>query len=208
MKRNKSIIRGTIVGKPEFFMAKKVDEYYTLQVSVKRNSDVCDIIPVVVPRKTIDPNADYDGMRISLEGILQTIRQDGHLRMYVFSKKSEIYSPYEEEEDINEISFSGVLKNKVVRETGLRKIPIADIHILNWDYYYPCIVWGDNVTLVDETELGTKMLAKGRFQSRDYEKTDEDGEVVQMRAYEISLSKLTVEKDRTQETETTETVTE
>lgn len=192
MRTNKVIIRGSIVGKPELFFIEQSDEYYMLKVKIKRNSSIYDIVPVVMPRKDIDSNADYSDMRISLDGTLETRREDGHLRMYVLTKKAEIYSPYEDEKDINEVSFHGILKNKVIRETGLRKIPIADINILNWHYYYPCIVWNEYVDLVNNTDIGTKMSVKGRFQSREYEKTDDDGNVTKMTAYEISLFKLDV----------------
>ena len=187
--RNRALIRGTIVSYPDFFSASMADEYYKLNVEVKIAGRT-DIIPVVLPAKNIDCHADYREMRISVDGEVQTVRQKGHLILYVFAKKGEIYSPYEDEEDINLIQFEGLLKKKIIRKTGKKMtIPIADFMILNYHYYYPCITWKENVDLISQSEIGTKVIAEGKFQSREYIKTIED-ERIPMRAYEISVKDL------------------
>ncbi len=200
MRENRAIVRGTIIENPEYFSATKADEYYMIKVKVIRKSGVEDIIPVVMPRKTIDPNADYVGLRISVDGTLQTIRKEKHLIMYVFAKTGDIYYKYEdeEEEDLNEILFSGSMKNKVIRKTGKKNIPIADVHFLSSKYYFPCIAWNDDVQIVKNAYRDTDMRVTGRFQSREYTKViDGDEEenkpcVVSKTASEISISKIEV----------------
>lgn len=190
-KINEAIIRGTIISYAELFSVTKGDEYYKIDVEVKRLSGETDIIPVVMPRQTIDPSADYRDMRISLIGQVQTKRDDnGHLIMYVFTKKADIYFGYDDsEEDINEIKFTGNLKNKIIRKTNKRGIDIADVNFLNKFYYYPCIVWNENVSKIKNMKKNERVLAIGRFQSRQYLK-EIDGELESKLAFELSLSDL------------------
>lgn len=192
MRENKAIVRGTIIENPEYFSVTKTDEYYIMKTNVMRKSGVVDVIPVVMPRNSIDPNADYIGMRISIDGKLQTIRKDKHLIMYVYSKTGDIYYKYdEEEEDLNEIIFSGSMKNKVIRKTGKQNIPIADVHFLSSKFYFPCIAWNDDAKSVEDAKRNTDMKITGRFQSREYTKVI-DGEEEKKLASEISISKLEI----------------
>lgn len=179
-------LRGTICSYAELFFTTMQDEYYKIGVEIKRVSGDIDIIPVVIPRKQIDPNADYNDLRIHVKGLVQTRRdENGHLNMYVFAKESSIYAPYENEEDVNKIHISGILKNKVIRKTSLSQIDIADVFFVNRDNYYPCIVWRDNVKLIKQMDKNSKFDIYARFQSRPYEKDNEN-----KIAYELSISKL------------------
>lgn len=180
-------LRGTICSYAELFFATMQDEYYKLNVEVKRLSGEVDIIPVVLPRKQIDPYADYNDLRIYVKkGLVQTRRdENGHLNMYVFAKESSIYAKYKNDEDVNRIHISGILKNKVIRKTSLSQIDIADVFFVNRDNYYPCIVWRDNVKLIEQMDKNSKFDIYARFQSRPYEK-DNKNKI----AYELSISKL------------------
>lgn len=94
---NEVIIRGTIISYPDFFSITEEDEYYKLDVEVKRLSGKSDIISVVMPRKSIDPYSDYRGMRVNLKGEIQTkINEEGYLIMYVYTELAEIYVLYDE----------------------------------------------------------------------------------------------------------------
>ena len=124
-------LRGTICSYAELFFTTMQDEYYKIGVEIKRVSGDIDIIPVVIPRKQIDPNADYNDLRIHVKGLVQTRRDNGHLNMYVFAKEASIYDSYEDEEDVNKVHFSGVLKNKIIRKTSLSNLDIADVFFVN-----------------------------------------------------------------------------
>ena len=180
-------LRGTICSYAELFFTTMQDEYYKIGVEIKRLSGDIDIIPVVIPRKQIDPNADYNNLRIYVEkGLVQTIRDNcGHLHMYVFAKEASIYDSYEVEKDINKIHFSGVLKNKIIRKTSLSNLDIADVFFVNRNNYYPCIAWNDNVKLIEKMDKNTIVDVYARFQSRHYEKNNEEKVV-----YELSIYKL------------------
>lgn len=194
MKReNKAIIRGDILQNPEYFSMTKNDEYYMIKVGVTRLSGTVDEISVVMPRKSIDPDADYVGMRISVDGQLQTVRKDKHLIMYVFATSADIYYRYEdeEEEDLNEITFIGAMKNNILRKTSKLNIPISDVNFLSGKFYFPCIAWNDDAKLVKDSERDTEMKIEGRFQSREYTKVI-GNEAERKVASEISISKLEV----------------
>ena len=191
-KENRAIVRGTIIENPKFFSVTKSDEYYMVKVNVLRKSGTADIIPVVIPRKNIDPNADYINMRINLDGQLQTVRRDGHLIMYVFAISADIYYNYDEnEEDLNDILFTGVMKGTVIRKTGQKQIPIADVHFLSTKFFFPCIAWNKDAKKIKKSKRNTEMKVIGRFQSRDYKKVIE-GEVKDKTASEISIQKLEI----------------
>lgn len=193
MRENRAIVRGDIIRNPEYFSSTKNDEYYMIKVGITRKSGVVDEIPLVMPRKSIDPNADYVGMRVSVDGQLQTVRKDKHLIMYVFSKKGDIYYKYEDEqeEDLNEITFTGAMKAKVIRKTSKKDIPIADVHFLSGEFYFPCIAWNTDAKAVKDSKRDTDMRIKGRFQSREYTKVMEN-EAEKKIASEISISKLEI----------------
>ena len=115
---NKVKLKGTIISYCEYFFATKGDEYYKVDVEVKRKSGNIDIVPVVIPRRYIDPNADYRTLRISLNGTIQTKHMGSHLKMYVYTTDSSIYYSEDEIEDINEVEFSGIMKDKNFRKTS------------------------------------------------------------------------------------------
>lgn len=178
---SKSIIRGEILENPEFSFMTKANEYYSIKVGTKRKSGVIDTIPVIVPRNIIDPNADYKGLRIMLEGQVQTRRENKHLCLFIFTKNIQIYDTFDEE-DINEINIQGLLKNKIIRKTFSNQ-DIAEIYILNKCYYYPCIAWNNNVEKFSNMKYNKKVNIIGRFQSRE---KDNLGNKV----YEISIQKI------------------
>lgn len=61
--------------------------------------------------------------------------------------------------------------------------------------YIPCIAWGRNARFCQNMSVGERIKIWGRIQSRLYEKKFEDGTSETRRAYEVSISKLEVEKD-------------
>ena len=193
---NKVRLRGTIISFCEYFFSTRGDEYYKIQVEVKRKSGNVDIVPVVMPRRNIDPSADYRGLRIDLEGTVQTKHMDTHLNMYVYSTNASIYYSNEDnEEDINDVFFSGVLKDKNFRKTSLKKIDIVDVYFLSKytknkkkiEYYFPCIAWYNIARDINNLPLETSIIAQGRFQSKNYVKNDEEKV-----AYELSLMDIDV----------------
>ena len=61
--------------------------------------------------------------------------------------------------------------------------------------YIPCIAWGRNARFVRDAEVGVNVIIGGRIQSRKYNKKLPDETIEERVAYELSVSKITVERN-------------
>ena len=59
--------------------------------------------------------------------------------------------------------------------------------------YIPCIAWGRTARFASGLNVGDHVQLQGRFQSRVYQKQLPDGTVQERTAYEVSVSRLTLE---------------
>ena len=102
---------------------------------------------------------------------------------------------------LNDATFIGyICKNPIYRKTPLGR-EIADALIaVNRSYkksdYIPCILWGRNAKFCETLDVGSMVKLNGRIQSRKYEKKTENGEIIPMTAYEVSISKFSVAKTK------------
>ena len=107
--------------------------------------------------------------------------------------------PYEEKENPNVIEITGyVCKEPVFRTTPFNR-EISDVLLaVNRSYnksdYLPCIAWGRNARYCQNLAVGENVKIWGRIQSRQYEKKFDDGTSEIRRAYEVSVSKMEIEK--------------
>ena len=99
----------------------------------------------------------------------------------------------------NQIFLNGfICKEPIYRETPFGR-EISDILIAvnrayNKSDYIPCIVWGRNAKFTSKLSVGDNIKLWGRVQSRIYQKKTDD--VIEERvAYEVSVSKIEVEKE-------------
>ena len=194
---NKVYLRGTVKEAPTFYYETMKDEYYRMVIGVKRLSGVEDLVPLVVPKRMIDASMDYTGMRITVEGTLESRREDNgerkRLALYVFGINVSIYEAYDSyEEDINTIHVSCQVKTgTTIRKTPLKERVIADFYVTTSNgkrtSYIPCLAWDDSVEKLKEFQPNDKMELNGRFQSREYQK-EINGEIFNMIAYEISAN--------------------
>ena len=104
----------------------------------------------------------------------------------------------------NEICLTGFICKKPIYRTTPFGREIADILLAvnrayNKSDYIPCIAWGRNARFCQNIEVGEKVKLWGRIQSRAYEKKFEDGTSEMRRAYEVSVSKMEIQKDALQE---------
>ena len=88
--------------------------------------------------------------------------------------------------------------------TGL--LPLVErLRIYYWQYNRPyknpiitAFCWGRNARYASGLEIGDNIKIWGRIQSREYQKKQENGDVITKVAYEVSVSKMEVlssEKD-------------
>ena len=173
--------------------------FYTLQLSVRRLSNVFDTIPLMVSERLIDVKQDYRGKFIEASGQFRSYNrheeQKNRLVLSVFVRE---ISFMEEEPDgtkTNSIWLDGyICKPPVYRRTPLGR-EIADLLVaVNRPYgksdYIPCIAWGRNARYASGFGVGTRILIWGRVQSREYTKKVSETECEKRVAYEVSVSKL------------------
>jgi hypothetical protein len=170
---------------------------YETTIEVLRRSGIVDTIPIVFNYKPELP--ETDDCYAEIEGSVRVYRSEtdkygkSHSLVRVFVNGIETYRFLPgEKEDTNDVYFHGVLtKKRELRSTPKTERTIIDYEILVKDYhgrkyYVPCIAWGKSAHMIDELEIGTWIDVIGRFQSRKYGKTLEDGTWETRTAYEIS----------------------
>ena len=173
--------------------------FYMLNVSVKRLSESCDVIPLMISERLIDVNEDYRGTYIRATGQFRSYNRHeekkNRLVLSVFVRELEFTEEELENSKTNQIFLDGyICKPPVYRKTPLGR-EIADILLaVNRPYgksdYIPCICWGRNARFASGFEVGGHTQIWGRIQSREYMKKIDEEESEKRIAYEISVSKL------------------
>ncbi len=200
-------IGGIIIDKPEFSHELFDEKFYKINVESKRLSSSQDILPVIISERLIDINNLTNGKTVHVIGQFRSYNKQEEMRsrlvLSIFAKEIEII----EEEDIltlNNADLVGyICKKPIYRKTPLGR-EIADVLIaVNRSYkksdYIPCILWGRNAKFCEKLQVGTMVRLSGRIQSRKYEKKFENGEILEKIAYEVSVSKFSINKDRKDE---------
>ena len=95
----------------------------------------------------------------------------------------------------NTIDVTGyVCKEPIYRMTPFKReicdVLLAVNRAYNKSDYLPCIAWGRNARYVKEIPVGDKIAVNGRIQSRIYQKVDEEGNVSEKVAYEVSINRV------------------
>ena len=199
MDNNQVTIVGTVDS--EFTYSHEVfgEGFYMLDVSVRRLSDSCDVIPLMISERLIDVNADYRGACIRAAGQFRSYNRHeekkNRLVLSVFVRELEFTEEELENSKTNQIFLDGyICKEPIYRKTPLGR-EIADLLVaVNRPYgksdYIPCIAWGRNARFASGFSVGTRIQIWGRVQSREYTKKLSETECEKRTAYEVSVSKL------------------
>lgn len=195
---NQVCIEGEVVSDFSFSHEVFGEGFYMLNVSIKRLSDSCDIIPIMVSERLFDVHKNYTGIRMHVEGQFRSYNSHennkSRLKLYIFAREIN----FVEDEaflDYNYIFLNGfICKEPVYRKTPLGR-EIADVLLaVNRPYgksdYIPCICWGRNARFASGFEVGGHTQIWGRIQSREYVKKIDEEESERRIAYEVSVSKL------------------
>ena len=150
IENNQVSIVGEVVSDFTFSHEVFGEGFYMLNVSVKRLSDSCDIIPLMISERLIDVNADYRGAYIRAAGQFRSYNRHeekkNRLVLSVFVRELEFTDEEVENAKTNQIFLDGyICKPPVYRKTPLGR-EIADILLaVNRPYgksdYIPCICW-------------------------------------------------------------------
>ena len=198
---NAGVFTGTAMAQPEFSHENHGEDFFRFPLRVERLSGAEDVLPVLVSRTQLEFHPVYAGEGLTVEGDIRSFNNrsgvGSKLVLTVFAR----YLRAADGVDENRVTLAGVLcKPPIYRRTPLGR-EIADLTLaVNRRYgradYLPCIAWGTVARTCAQLRVGDALKIEGRFQSREYNKTLENG-VVRRIAYEISvmgLEKLTPEE--------------
>ena len=199
---NSVSLTGTVASDITFSHSVYSEEFLRFDLSVRRLSGSCDTLPIIMSKRLLD---EVDpSFPITLNGQLRSYNMmcDGKsrliLKMFVRSAR-----PAECDDD-NSVFLQGYLcKDPVYRTTPFCR-EISDMLLaVNRSYgksdYIPCICWGRNARFCRNMEISQYLAVVGRLQSRAYEKRLEDGSVQERIAYEVSVSRLTTDREQAAE---------
>ena len=199
IENNQVSIVGEVVSEFSFSHEVFGEGFYMLNVSVKRLSDSCDVIPLMISERLIDVNESYQGEYIRATGQFRSYNRHeekkNRLVLSVFVRELEFIDEEVENAKTNQIFLDGyICKEPIYRKTPLGR-EIADLLLaVNRPYgksdYIPCIAWGRNARFASGFEVGGHTQIWGRIQSREYMKKIDEEESERRVAYEVSVSKL------------------
>ncbi|MGL5436625.1 MAG: single-stranded DNA-binding protein [Lachnospiraceae bacterium] len=172
-----------------------------LLIRTDRLSGVPDMLPVRVTGIKNLRKRFQAGHVVQIIGTYRTENDKGKLLLFIEAAAADIKKIDENREQENRIDLCGVIcKPPVFRETPkgrlITDMIIAVNHQDGRSSYIPCIAWGTNARIFSVLNVGTKISAVGRIQSREYIKAvsghPESGhpESEKRTAYEVSISKL------------------
>ena len=193
---------GTIVSERTFSHEVYGEGFYSFNLEVPRLSENSDIIPVTVSERILSDEFKI-GEKVVIDGQFRSYNyyenEKNKIVLTVFVKDIKILTEEMEIANPNEICLTGFICKKPIYRTTPFGREIADILLAvnrayNKSDYIPCIAWGRNARFCQNIEVGEKVKLWGRIQSRTYEKKFEDGTSEVRRAYEVSVSKMEIEK--------------
>lgn len=185
------------------------ETFYTFKIRVKRLSENFDILPITVSERLIDKKLLLPGEIINIDGQIRSYNnyntEDARTKLIltIFARQIDFNI---ENENPNEVYLNGyVCKMPVYRKTPFGR-EITDILLaVNRSYnksdYIPCIAWGRNAKFAAKLNIADNIKIQGRMQSREYQKKLITGEVLNKTAYELSVSRIELQKTDENESE-------
>jgi len=205
LENNIVTISGRIVSNIEFSHEVYGEGFYNFTIEVPRLSECYDRIPVTISERLVDKNKIQIGKLVEIEGQFRSYNsynkeKDGNkLLLTVFAREISFLDDDKEVKNPNQIYLNGYICKKPVYRTTPFGREITDILLaVNRPYnksdYIPCISWGRNARYSETLKVGENIRVWGRIQSREYQKKTETGEIINKIAFEVSISKMEVEK--------------
>jgi len=207
VENNKATITGIVASEPVFSHEVYDEKFYLFSVEIPRLSDTKDYIQVTISEKLLCTMDLETGRCIRINGQFRSYNNftniGNKLILTVFVKDIEIIDINEMSENNEENPNTIFLKGFICKEPVYRTTPfgreITDLLIaVNRSYnksdYIPCIAWGRNAKYASTLSVGDQVFVTGRIQSRNYQKKISETEVENKTAYEISISKIDLNK--------------
>ena len=187
---NTILLRGELLGLPQFSHENHRKKFYRFVLSVPRLSGTIDLLPVIAEETVMNAIDLSGGQMLRVNGQIRShnSKENGIRRLLIFVFASEIIA--EDGDPINEVTLSGPLcRNPTYRRTPLGR-EICDVMLalpraFHRADYLPCILWGRTAQDVALCHTSDRIRIHGRLQSRSYTKQTEKGPE-ERTAYEIS----------------------
>ena len=204
MNNNRLQLTGVISKEPTYSHEVFGEGFYETMITVPRLSDQTDTIPVTISDRLISQNGIEVGAKVSIVGQFRSYNKtDGERSRLLLTAFVRDVVDENEIENPNQIDICGYICKQPVYRTTPFKREICDVLLAvnrayNKSDYIPCILWGRNARFVETLPVGSKINVSGRIQSRKYIKNLGDDKSEERVAYEVSVSKVTLEReDRT-----------
>ena len=191
---NQLSLTGVIMENPQFDHEVFGEAFFRTVLSVPRLSGAFDLLPLTISERLMGEDFQQ-GATVAIGGQLRSYNKvmggAGRLLLTAFAQH---LRPVDEEENPNTVFLSGALcKPPSFRTTPFGR-EIADLMLaVNRSYgksdYIPCIAWGRTARFASGLNVGDHV----QLQSRVYQKQLPDGTVQERTAYEVSVSRLTLE---------------
>lgn len=202
LKNNRVFLSGIVAREPQYSHELFGEGFYEFYLEVKRLSGQTDVLPVTVSERIMNGADLTEGALVALSGQFRSYNklenEHSKLMLTVFVRDFLPYDP--DEQNPNLVELNGyICKPPVYRTTPFNR-EICDVLLaVNRGYnksdYIPCIAWGRNARFVRDAEVGVNVIIGGRIQSRKYNKKLPDETIEERVAYELSVSKITVERN-------------
>ncbi len=193
---NIALITGEICSPPVLSHSFKNENFYTMQVRVKRLSDVYDYVNVTMQENMIF--GLEEGQNVTVNGQYRSYNNySGVGNKLILTLFANEIIENTETENPNTIYLNGfICKQPVYRTTPFGR-EITDIIVaVNRNFgksdYIPCIAWGRNAKYTAKLGVGDNIELWGRIQSRNYKKKITEDEVVEKTAYEVSITRISL----------------
>lgn len=205
MENNKVFLKGEVISEPIFSHEVFGEGFYELNLNVKRLSDNYDIVPITVSERLLNDSKFEVGNTVAIRGQFRSYNKlvDNKSKLLLTVFVREIIE-LDDSMNPNIIELNGFICKEPIYRTTPFKREICDVLLAvnrayNKSDYLPCIAWGRNARYVKNIKVGQKVCIIGRIQSREYQKRVNENESLVKTAYEISISKIRLEDDKSEQ---------
>lgn len=194
---NMAHICGEVIDGPKLSHKTYGEAFYIFKMGIERNSGYQDQINMMVSERTLVPEEIIVGSQMNIWGQIRTYNEEvagrNRLNIVIFVREFEMNC--DDEPFANDIFLEGYLCKKPMGRTSPLGRKICDMmlavnRMYNKSDYIPCITWGRNADYASSLDVGDKIAIRGRLQSREYKKREEDGSVTIKTAFEVSVSQM------------------
>lgn len=194
---NRVHLSGRILSGPVFNHKTYGEAFYLVMLGVFRKSGCEDRIRLLISERILGGRSPQEGELVDLYGQIRTYNREengkNHLEINVFVRELGYWN--DADSYTNDIALEGFLCKAPIKRTSPLGREICDLMLaVNRQYnksdYIPAIAWGRNAIYAATLNVGEKIFAEGRLQSREYRKHTDDGTMEIRTAYEVSIGRL------------------